>query len=89
MTESVPEKDSINIMFAAKLMWLRQHLGLSRPKMAELMDVPPTTLKNYELNYRKAPASLLITINQHSQLKQFTPYLLDMNCPVDSLPTSE
>lgn len=89
MPESVPEKDPINIMFAAKLMRLRNSLGLSRPKMATLLGVPPTTLKNYELNYRKAPVSLLITINQNEQLKQFSAYLLDMNSPVDSLPISK
>ncbi|EIM1710246.1 helix-turn-helix transcriptional regulator [Aeromonas dhakensis] len=27
-------------------------LQLSRPKLAEIMGIPPTTLKNYELGYR-------------------------------------
>ncbi|HGE8241112.1 helix-turn-helix domain-containing protein [Aeromonas veronii] len=27
-------------------------LELSRPKLADLMGIPPTTLKNYELGYR-------------------------------------
>ncbi len=28
-------------------------LFLSRPKLADLMGIPPTTLKNYELDYRE------------------------------------
>jgi putative transcriptional regulator len=27
-------------------------LQISRPKLADLMGIPPTTLKNYELGYR-------------------------------------
>lgn len=27
-------------------------LQLSRPKLADIMGIPPTTLKNYELGYR-------------------------------------
>lgn len=30
-----------------------QKLNISRPAMADLMGIPPTTLKNYELDYRE------------------------------------
>ena len=37
----------------------RESIGLSRPKLAEVLNMPPTTLKNYELCYRSAaPATL-------------------------------
>ena len=32
-----------------KIRLIRETVGLSRPKFAELLGVPPTTLKNYEL----------------------------------------
>ncbi len=89
MTNPIAVCDASNQLLASKLYRLRKHLKLSRPKMAMLLQIPPTTLKNYELNYRKAPATLLIAINQHEQLKQFSAYLLDMNSPVDSLPISK
>ncbi|NLR37488.1 helix-turn-helix domain-containing protein, partial [Aeromonas hydrophila] len=31
-----------------RLRQLREHLGLSRPKFADMLGIPPTTLKNYE-----------------------------------------
>lgn len=34
-----------------KIRQIREVIGLSRPKFAELLSVPPTTLKNYELGY--------------------------------------
>lgn len=39
--------------WALRVRMMREALGLSRPKFAELIDVPPTTLKNYELGYRE------------------------------------
>ena len=47
-------------VLAAKLRRLREHLGMSRPAFAELLGIPPTTLKNYENGYREAiPASVI------------------------------
>ena len=36
-----------------KIRQIREAVGLSRPKFADLLGVPPTTLKNYELGYRE------------------------------------
>ena len=37
-----------------RLRSLREALELSRPKFSEILDLPPTTLKNFELGYREA-----------------------------------
>ena len=41
-------------ILAAKLRRIREHLGMSRQAFAELLGIPPTTLKNYENGYREA-----------------------------------
>ena len=75
------------ITLCHKLRRVREHLGLPRPKMAEMLDVPPTTLKNYEMAYRvSVPASLLIKITSHPKLTQFAIYLIDENLSVDYYP---
>ena len=42
-----------------RIQQVRQCLGLSRPKFADLLGVPPTTLKNYELGYRGTSGHML------------------------------
>lgn len=37
---------------AQNLRNLRKFLGVSRPNFAEMLQTPPTTIKNYELGYR-------------------------------------
>lgn len=72
------------ITLCQKLRRVREHLGLSRPKMAEMLDVPPTTLKNYELAYRvSVPASLIIKFTSTPDLCRFAIYLIDENLSVD------
>lgn len=51
-----------------RLRLLREHLGLSRPKFADMLGIPPTTLKNYELNYREISGGTLLLIAQHPEL---------------------
>ncbi|RQM78041.1 XRE family transcriptional regulator [Aeromonas jandaei] len=51
-----------------RLRTLRENMGLSRPKFADLLGIPPTTLKNYELNYREIGGGVLLLIAQHPQL---------------------
>lgn len=51
-----------------RLRQLRERLGLSRPKFADLLGIPPTTLKNYELNYREIGGGTLLLIAQHPEL---------------------
>ena len=71
---------------AAKFRRLREHLGKSRPAFAEMLGIPPTTLKNYELGYREAiPASLLLTIYNKPELANYANYLLDDTKTLDTL----
>ncbi|EKP0260267.1 helix-turn-helix transcriptional regulator [Aeromonas sobria] len=51
-----------------RLRRLREHLGLSRPKFADLLGIPASTLKNYELNYRDIGGGTLMLIAQHPEL---------------------
>ena len=37
---------------AQNLRNLRKFLNVSRPVFAEMLQIPPTTIKNYELGYR-------------------------------------
>ncbi len=39
--------------WALRVRMIRESLGLSRPKFAELINVAPTSLKNWELGYRE------------------------------------
>ncbi len=59
-----------------KIRQIREVIGLSRPKFAELLSVPPTTLKNYELGYREVGGAFLVSMASHPQLHQFTLWLL-------------
>jgi DNA-binding transcriptional regulator YiaG len=47
---------------------LRERLGLSRPKFADMLGIPATTLKNYELNYREIGGGTLLLLAQHPEL---------------------
>lgn len=71
-----PTLTAAEIQFADNLMAVRKHIGLARPKFAALLDMPPTTLKNYELKYRAAPAALIFKLNACEQTRQFVPELL-------------
>ncbi len=59
-----------------KIRQIREAVGLSRPKFAELLGVPPTTLKNYELGYREVGGAFLVALAHHAELHQFTLWLL-------------
>ena len=73
-------------VLAAKLRRLREHLKLSRPAFAELLGIPPTTLKNYENGYREAiPASVLVTLANTASTANYIPYLLNNFATVDTL----
>ncbi|MDX1269178.1 MAG: transcriptional regulator, partial [Oceanisphaera sp.] len=39
-------------------------------------QVPPTTLKNYELGYREVGGAFLVALAQHLELHRFTLWLL-------------
>ncbi|MFR9719912.1 helix-turn-helix domain-containing protein [Aeromonas diversa] len=59
-----------------RLRILREGLGLSRTKFADMLGIPPTTLKNYELNYRELGGGFLLLIAHHPELKQYTGWLM-------------
>ncbi|GAA3525844.1 MULTISPECIES: helix-turn-helix domain-containing protein [Zobellella] len=59
-----------------KIRQIRETMGLSRPKFAELLQVPPTTLKNYELGYREVGGAFLVALAQHPELHKYTLWLL-------------
>ncbi|VXA79766.1 MULTISPECIES: helix-turn-helix domain-containing protein [Aeromonas] len=66
----------LNHHAAKRLRQLREQLKLSRPKFAALLDIPPTTLKNYELGYREIGGGLFLLIANHPDLKQHLDWLL-------------
>ena len=73
-------------VLAAKLRLLREHLKLSRPAFAELLGIPPTTLKNYENGYREAiPASVIVTLANTASTANYTQYLLNNATGVDAI----
>lgn len=49
---------------ANRIRRIREAMNLSRPKFADLLDVPPTTLKNYELGYREVGGDFLIKMGK-------------------------
>ena len=73
-------------ILAAKLRRLREHLKLSRPAFAEMLGIPPATLKNYENGYRESiPASVIITLANTASTANYVPYLLNNSATVDTL----
>lgn len=71
---------------AAKLRRLREHMRMSRPQFAQLLGIPPLTLKNYENGYRDAiPGAILITLANHPITANYMPYLLMNDRPIDEL----
>ena len=63
-------------MLAKKIRRLRESMNMSRPEFAEMLSVPPPTLKNYELGYREVGGAFLVALAHHAQLHQFTLWLL-------------
>ena len=72
-------------LFAKKLRAIREHVGMPRPRFAEVLNIPPTTLKNYELGYRHAPASLVVALYNSGLTTLYVTYLLSEYQPVDSI----
>lgn len=76
MNAQMTEINLLNHRAAKRLRQLREQLNLSRPKFADLLGIPPTTLKNYELGYREIGGSLLLLIANHSILGSYSQWLL-------------
>jgi putative transcriptional regulator len=51
---------------------LREALGMSRTEFAGMLDMPITTLKNYELDYRMSSPELLTALYMAETTKQYT-----------------
>lgn len=66
----------LNKETCSRMRQLREAMGLSRPKFAEKLGIPPTTLKNYELGYREIGGYLLLQIANHSELKEHITWLM-------------
>ena len=47
------------ITFPGRMLSIRNYYGISRPVFAEVLGVPPTTLKNYELGYREIDVNVM------------------------------
>ncbi|HHO0782412.1 TPA: helix-turn-helix domain-containing protein [Aeromonas hydrophila] len=76
MNAPMTEINLLNHRTAKRLRQLREQLNLSRPKFADLLGIPPTTLKNYELGYREIGGGLLLLIANHPGLTQYSQWLL-------------
>ncbi|WP_429023093.1 helix-turn-helix domain-containing protein [Aeromonas allosaccharophila] len=76
MTAQPTQINLLNHHAAKRLRQLREQLKLSRPKFADLLGIPPTTLKNYELGYREIGGGLFLLIANHPALKRHIDWLL-------------
>ncbi|MGL6006083.1 helix-turn-helix domain-containing protein [Aeromonas sobria] len=76
MTAQPTHINLLNHHAAKRLRQLREQLDLSRPKFADLLGIPPTTIKNYELGYREIGGGLLLLIANHPTLNQYSQWLL-------------
>lgn len=77
MTMPIQTNESpLNYEARKRLRMLRAQLKLSRPKFAALLDMPQTTLKNYELGYREIGGSFFLAMGNHNQLTEHTFWLM-------------
>ncbi|HDN9021622.1 TPA: helix-turn-helix domain-containing protein [Aeromonas salmonicida subsp. smithia] len=72
----MPSMTVLNDGTRQRLRQLRESLGLSRPKFAQQLDIPPTTLKNYELGYREIGGGLLLRIINTPGLSDYAVWLM-------------
>lgn len=72
----MPSMTALNDSTRQRLRQLREFLGLSRPKFAAQLDIPPTTLKNYELGYREIGGGLLLRIINTPGLSDYAVWLM-------------
>ena len=45
--------------FPGRMLSIRNHYGISRPVFADVLGIPQTTLKNYELGYREIDVNVM------------------------------
>ncbi|AMQ43678.1 XRE family transcriptional regulator [Aeromonas veronii] len=73
---NLPSMGHLNHEARRRLRKLREALGLSRPKFAEKLGIPPTTLKNYELGYREIGGGFFLAIANHNELNEHAFWLM-------------
>lgn len=56
--------------FGFRLRMIRELVEMSRPKFADLLQTPPTTLKNYEMGYRKCGLETVVSALWHQSLHE-------------------
>ncbi|WP_429076392.1 helix-turn-helix domain-containing protein [Aeromonas hydrophila] len=76
MSAQMTTINHLNHHAAKRLRQLREALKLSRPKFAEKLGIPPTTLKNYELGYREIGGGTLLLIANHNELSEHATWLM-------------
>ncbi|HHP5491505.1 helix-turn-helix domain-containing protein [Aeromonas dhakensis] len=86
---NLPSMGHLNHEARRRLRKLREALGLSRPKFAEILGIPPTTLKNYELGYREIGGGLLLLISAHGELNEFSTWLMTGTNPPQLMLTAD
>ena len=72
-------------VLAAKLRRLREHIGMSRPAFAKLLNLNAISIKNWELGYRDVAGELIVSVANTPETAQLTNYLLLNEVPVDHL----
>ena len=72
-------------VLAAKLRRIREHLGMSRPGFAKLLNLNAISIKNWELGYRDVAGELIVAVANTPETAHLTNYLLLNEVPVDHL----
>ena len=76
-------------VLADKLRRIREHLGMSRPELAKLLNLNAISIKNWELGYRDVASELIVAVANTPETAQLTNYLLLNEVPVDSLESAK
>ena len=95
-TKGVPSVAAVSVfkahpqstVLAHRIQAVRETLNMSRDAFANLMSVPPTTLKNYELSYRhRVPVSFITRMLEIPELKDYVAYLISPVAQVNDIYT--
>lgn len=70
-----PKAVAATAFIGQRIRIMREYLKLSRPVLARMLDISPTTLKNYELGYRNTSLEMIVAI-QDSELKAHVMFLI-------------
>ena len=76
-------------VLAAKLRRIREHLGMSRPGFANLLNLNAISIKNWELGYRDVAGELIVAVANTPETAHLTNYLLLNEVPVYSLESAK